>query len=101
MTPEYMAIRGVAEYLGRSFRTLERWKQHGYLPPHAEWTRKIHMWKRTDLDAWSEMKMRGLLDDWIEVRGRLGAIDGWALMLERLDAAKAKTAAVVAQEVTR
>ena len=88
--PEYMAIREVAEYIGTSFRTLEGWKPNGYLPPHIALTPRVHKWRRSE--------QRGLLDDWLYVRGQYGEIDGWAVMRKRLKAAQAKTAAV-AQEV--
>lgn len=82
--PEYQTVREVAQYIGISFRTLEAWKRNGFLPPHIELTPRVHKWRRSDIDAWFDLKQRGLLDDWLEVRGELGPIDAWAIMLQRL-----------------
>lgn len=81
---QYLTIREVGEYIGISFRTLEGWKRNGYLPPHIALTRKVHKWRRADIDAWLALKQRDLLDDWLDKRGELGAVKAWAMMLGRL-----------------
>ena len=84
--PSYLTIREFGDYIGISHRTLEGWKSKGYLPPHTPLTKKIHRWKRSDIDAWFALKQRGLFGDWPEMRAKHGECDAWALMLKRLDA---------------
>ena len=84
---EYLTIREVAQHVGISHRTLERWKREGFLPPHFEVTSRIHKWKRSDVDAWMALKQRGLLEDWLDLRGEHGPIEAWKQVLRRLDEA--------------
>ncbi len=95
-----MSIRKFAEYANLSHRTLESYKSSGYLPPHSVVTARRHLFNKPDIDAWLELKRRGLLGDYQDLRDRLGALDAWAVMLARLVAAEADTLAVVAREVT-
>ena len=69
------------------------------MPPHYGYT-KPHKWRRSDILAWIELEELGLFGDWLPLRARLGPKDAWAVMLARLEAENAKTAAVVAREVT-
>ena len=93
--PECLNIRELASYLGIPYGSLRTVKAKGELPPLAIDTARHQRWRRADIEAWLEMKMRGLVGDWLQLRGQLGEIDGWAVMLKRLEAAQAKTAAVV------
>ena len=101
MIAEYLSIKEFGTYTGIPARSLEGWKSEGFLPPHFEFTSRHHRWKKSDIDAWSDLRRRGLLDEYQALRDRLGVYDAWAVLLARLDAIYVSTAAVVAAEVQR
>lgn len=57
--PEYLSIRELGRYLGISFRTLESWKRAGHLPPHYEFGKRHHRWKRSEIDVWVQTYLVG------------------------------------------
>jgi hypothetical protein len=95
--PEYLTIRKLGDYLSISYRTLEGWKPEGFLPPHHPWTKRHHRWKKSDVDAWSELKRRGLFDDYPELRQQHGESAAWTLMLKRLADARERDQQLAAE----
>ena len=98
MIPEYLTIKQVGALIGKPWNSLRRWESEGKMPPEYRST-KPHKWKRFDIEAWIELEELGLFGDWLPLRARLGPKNAWAVMLARLEAENARTAAVVAREV--
>ena len=89
--PEWMEKYGSSHYCGYEVSPWEHYRDGGYLPPRVRDTGRNHRWRRTDLDAWMELRRRDLFGDYKELTQHLGELDAWAVMLKRLEEAKAET----------
>ena len=55
---KWMSIRDIAELLGASVSAIERMKALGQLPQHVELSKRMHRWRKSDVDAWLSEKTR-------------------------------------------
>jgi len=53
-SPELLNKKQLADLLGVSLKTLDRWTQRGILPPPARLGRRLKRWRRIDIERWIE-----------------------------------------------
>lgn len=76
-----------------------QWKHHrGMRPPPVGDRRSGFRFRRTDLDAWMELRRLGLWADWKTLVQQHGEQVAWAVMLRRLERKRAEIESL-AQEV--
>ena len=93
--PEWMVSHKAAAYCDM---TDTQWKHHrGMRPPPVGDKRSGFRYRRTDLDAWMELRRLGLWADWKQVRQAHGEQVAWAVMLKRLEKKRAEIDALAVE----
>lgn len=78
--------------------TDSQWKHHrGMRPPAVGDRRSGYRYRRTDLDAWMEMRQLGLWPDWKGLVQQHGESVAWQVMLVRLERARASARSAAAE----
>ena len=96
--PEWMVSWKAARYCDM---TDSQWKHHRKMrPPSVGDRRSGFRFRRTDLDAWMELRRLGLWADSTQLRQEHGEQVAWAVMLRRLETKRAEIDALAA-EVSR
>ena len=81
--PEWMVSWKAAEHCDMTDKQWASYRSKGGLPPYlADYRPYRH--RRIDLDAWMQLRQRGLWADWKELVHRVGDSAAWAVMLRRL-----------------
>lgn len=96
---EWLDTNGVAILLSGTPHGVKNEIRLGWLPP-AKRNTKPHKWRRSDLLAREELNQLDLFGDWLELRQEHGEHVAWAMMLKRLEKARAEIDAL-AQAVAR
>ncbi len=81
--PEWMVSHKAAAYCDM---TDNQWKHHrGLRPPAVGDRRSGFRYRRSDLDAWMELRRLGLWADWKPLVQEHGEALAWEIMLVRLE----------------
>lgn len=91
--PAWMVSHKAAAYCDM---TDSQWKHYRGSRPPAVGTRKTGFrFRRTDLDAWMELRQLGLWNDWKQLVQAKTEPVAWATMLRRLESKRAEIDALV------